>query len=137
MGLRYLLDTNILSEPLRERPSEYLLSQLEAHHGELATASTVVHEMIHGYLILPKGKRRTRIEDYVTRTLADLTVFPYDDDAARWHAAERARLDAKGKPTPLADGQIAAVAAVHGLVLVSANVKDMRHFQVSVENWIR
>lgn len=63
-------------------------------------------------------------------------ILPYDEAAADWHADERARLAAIGLTPPFADGQIAAVAAVNGLVLVTANVADFRHFQgVTVEDW--
>jgi predicted nucleic acid-binding protein len=49
-------------------------------------------------------------------------VLPYGKRAARWHAAERARLAAKDRVVDLAGGQIAATAAVHDAVIVTANV---------------
>ena len=56
--------------------------------------------------------------------------------AADWHAAERARLTGLGRTPPFVDGQIAAIAHVNGLVLVTANVADFRHFaDLSVEDW--
>jgi tRNA(fMet)-specific endonuclease VapC len=53
-------------------------------------------------------------------------VLPYDGAAARWHARERARLAKLGRPAPFADGQVAAIAAVNQLVLVTRNVSDVR-----------
>jgi tRNA(fMet)-specific endonuclease VapC len=62
--------------------------------------------------------------------------LPYDEAAATWHGEERARLEALGKPAPFVDGQIAAVAHVHGLVLVTTNEMHFRGFKgLQVENW--
>jgi len=62
--------------------------------------------------------------------------LPYDEAAATWHGEERARLEALGRPGPFVDGQIAAVAHVHGLVLVTTNETDFDGFKgLTVENW--
>lgn len=63
-------------------------------------------------------------------------ILPYDEAAATWHGEERARLEALGQPTPLVDGQIAAIAHVNGLVLATTNAKDFARFNgLKVENW--
>ncbi len=67
-----------------------------------------------------------------------LPVLAYDDAAATWHADERARLERAGKPRPFADGQVAAIAAVNDLVLVTRNVKDFKPFRgVEIVDWAR
>jgi tRNA(fMet)-specific endonuclease VapC len=66
------------------------------------------------------------------------SAFPYDQEAAAWHARERARLSKRGRPPSAADGQIAAIASVHDLILVTANVKDFRRFKdLAVEDGSR
>jgi tRNA(fMet)-specific endonuclease VapC len=51
-------------------------------------------------------------------------------------AGERARLVRLGLPPPIADGQIAAVAAVNSLILVTRNVADFANFRnLDIENW--
>jgi tRNA(fMet)-specific endonuclease VapC len=63
--------------------------------------------------------------------------LPYDQDAARWHAAERVRLAALGKTPPFADGMIAAIASIYGLVLVTLNLNGFRAFQgLALDNWL-
>lgn len=63
-------------------------------------------------------------------------VLHYDEAAARWHAFERARLEAMGCSTRHVDGQIAAVARVNELILVTANTKGSEGFDgLTVEDW--
>ena len=135
--LKFLLDTNIISEPLRPVPASDVLIQLQAHQNEIAIASVVWHELWFGCYRLPPSARRTAIEHYLHEVVGpNLPLLPYDDQAAEWHAAERARLTAIGKPPPFADGQIAAIAAVNNLTLVTFNLKDYAYFQgVQLVDW--
>lgn len=137
MTLRYLLDTNVLSEPIKSRPLDRVLQALEVHDGELATCSVVWHELRYGAARLPAGKRRQAIEAYLEEAVRRaLPILPYDEQAAEWHGAERARLEKRGRPPAAADGQIAAIASVHDLVVVTANVRDFRRFRgLTVESW--
>jgi tRNA(fMet)-specific endonuclease VapC len=134
---RYLLDTSIVSSPISKQPNPEVLKQLEDHGHECAIAAPVWHELTFGCQRLPRGKRRDAIETYLQDVvLASFAVLAYDEDAARWHGIERARLEALGKPAPYADGQIAAIAYVNELTLVTVNVKDFARFKgVEVENW--
>ena len=129
MSLQYLLDTNGFSAALAQRPDTFILDWMRAHDGEFATGAPVLHEMMYGYLRLPASRRRRDIEAYVTNSvLSRVPILPYDTDAATWHAAERARLVRAGRTPSYIDGQIAAIAATHGLTLVTANVVDFQRF---------
>ena len=73
------------------------------------------------------------IEDVV---LASFPVLEYDQRAADWHAIEHARLSASGKTPPIIDGQIAAIAFVHNLTLVTLNVSDFQQFKgLRIQSW--
>lgn len=136
MPLIYLLDTNILSEPLKPRPNPQIITALQKHAETCATASVVLHELFYGCYRLPPGRKRQYIEDYLHDVvLAALPILPYSPAAAQWHAGERARLEQKGLTPPFADGQIAAIAQAHGLVLVTRNLADYAHFQIQAEDW--
>ena len=134
---RYLLDTNVLSEPLRPRPDPALLDRLRNHRYELATCSPVWHELLHGARRLSPSRRRRGIEDYLRSVvLATVPILPYDVAAAEWHATERARLTAAGASPAFVDGQIAAIAKTNDLVLVTRNVADFQPFAgLRIENW--
>lgn len=137
MTLGYLLDTSIVSAPISMRPHPAILERLNEHGSECAIAAPVWHELTYGCRRLPRGKRRATLEAYLREVvLASFPILAYDEAAATWHGEERARLDALGRPAPFVDGQIAAIAQVHGLVLVTTNHKDFARFKgLRVENW--
>lgn len=137
MTLRYLLDTSIVSAPMSKLPNALIVARLETHSHESAIAAPVWHELVYGCQRLPRGKRRAALETYLQDVvLAAFPVLAYDEPAAHWHGRERARLEGVGRPAPFVDGQIAAIASVNDLVLVTVNVKDFARFKgVAVENW--
>jgi tRNA(fMet)-specific endonuclease VapC len=137
MTLKYLLDTNIVSEPLRPRPHDGTVRRLRRHEDEIAIPSVVWHELRFGAERLPVSLRREVIARYLEEVvLATIPILDYDQPAAEWHAKERARLAASGETPPFADGQIAAIARVNDLILVTFNDADFRRFQgLRVLNW--
>ncbi len=137
MSIRYLLDTNVLSEAIKSHPNERMLEHLSEHDEELATCSIVWHELSFGATRLAASKKRRAIESYLDEAVRRiLPILPYDQEAATWHAKERARLSKRGRPPSAADGQIAAIASVNELIVVTANVKDFRRFKdLVVEDW--
>jgi tRNA(fMet)-specific endonuclease VapC len=91
---------------------------------------------LFGVARLPDGARKRSLAEYLSSLKPWLTVLPYDQDAAEWHHVERTRLERIGDTAPFVDGQIAAVAAVHGLILITANTKDFARFHgLEVESW--
>ncbi len=137
MNLKYLLDTNIVSAPLRPKPLRGVLQKLRRHEEEIAIPSIVWHELRFGVERLPSSRRRDVIEQYLQDVvLATMPILDYDRLAAEWHANERARLEARGEMPPFADGQIAAIAGVHELILVTLNDADFKRFQgIRVQAW--
>ena len=137
MTLRYLLDTSIVSSPVSKVPNQGIVRRLEQHGNECAIAAPVWHELAYGCRRLPRGKRRNALESYLQDVVqVSFPILPYDGVAAAWHGHERARLENIGRPVPYVDGQIAAIAHVNGLVLVTVNTKDFDRFrELEVENW--
>ncbi len=139
MTLRYLLDTNIASAPIAKKPNANVVRRLRMHGPACGIPAPVWHELTYGCRRLPAGKRRVALEAYLEHVIREsFPILPYDEAAATWHGDERARLEALGQPPPYVDGQIAAIAHVHQLVLVTANTKDFAGFQdLKVEDWTR
>jgi tRNA(fMet)-specific endonuclease VapC len=137
VSLAYLLDTNIISEPLRPTPNEQVLALLKQQEATIAVASVVWHELLFGCYRLPPSARRQAIEQYLFEIIAPtVPILPYDSQAAQWHAVERARLVSLGKTPSFADGQVAAIAVVNNLTLVTTNMADFASFEgLQVVNW--
>jgi tRNA(fMet)-specific endonuclease VapC len=135
--LSYLLDSHVLSELSRPRPHVHVQSRLLAHRHTVCTAALVLHELHYGLARMPAGRRKQALTSYLEQVLHQpLTILPYDREAALWHAAERARLASQGRTPPFIDGQIAAVARVNNLILVTRNTDDFADFTgLIVENW--
>jgi tRNA(fMet)-specific endonuclease VapC len=93
--------------------------------------------MRYGIALMPEGRRKQALTSYLEQVLNQpLTVLPYDREAALWHAEERARLASQGRTPPFIDGQIAAIAIVNNLTLVTRNTADFADFAgVTMENW--
>lgn len=107
------------------------------HAAEMAVAAPAYHELVFGIERLPLSRRRLVLERYLEEAVhASLPILPYDATAARWHATERARLTAIGRTPQYIDGQIAAIARVNGLVLITANLSDYQDFaDVETADW--
>ncbi|MFI5308861.1 MAG: type II toxin-antitoxin system VapC family toxin [Polyangiales bacterium] len=138
MTLVYLLDTNIVSAPVSKRPNVAIVEKLKKHGERCAIAAPVWHELKCGCQRMPQGKRRAALDDYLTNVVrAAFPILPYDEAAATWHGLERARLESKGTPSPFVDGQIASIAHVNELIVVTLNKSDFtRYKDLQLETWV-
>lgn len=128
--MRYLLDTNIISEIIRPKPSEALLAWMaEQVDEDLFIAALTVAEIRRGVLEKPAGKRRAALEAWFAgaegpQALFAGRVLPFDEKAALVWGRLMAEGRAEGRPRSALDMMIAAVAEVNGCVVVTANERD-------------
>lgn len=137
MKKRYLLDTNILSESLKPKSDANVVKRLLENTDHIATAAPVIYEIVQGAKRLPESKKRREILRYLDEFVyPNVPILPYDKQAAILHGELQAELSLAGKTAPYADGQIAAMAQLNGLILVTRNTADFAHFSsLTVENW--
>jgi tRNA(fMet)-specific endonuclease VapC len=137
--LRYLLDTSTLSEAIAPKPNRRVLQRLGQRGPQCATAAVVWNELTYGCERLRNGKRKAELEAFLRDVvLKSFPILPYEQHAATWHGVERARQERDGHPGPYVDGQIAAIAHVHDLILVTGNVRDFALFKdLAIEDWTR
>jgi predicted nucleic acid-binding protein len=134
--MRYLLDTNIISDIVKPSPSEPLMGWMaERNDEDLFISSFTVAEIRRGVLEKPAGRRRDQLEAWFfgpegPQALFAGRILPFDDGAALIWARLMADGKAKGKPRSALDTIIAAVAEANGCVVVTNNEKDFAGVQV-------
>lgn len=138
--MKYLLDSNIVSEGSRPSPNGNVIEKLETLGAESVLSSISVYELLYGIMILPEGSRKNRLKAFLDEMIFPFyEILPYDFECAKIHAVVMSKLKSVGQVIPYQDSQIAAVALAKGLILVTRNVKDFepiaRYFPLKIENW--
>ena len=130
--MKFLVDANVLSEPTKPTPDQRVVTWLRAHEAEIAVDPVILGELRFGILLLPKGKKRTALEQWFDAGVGRLHCVPWDADMGLKWAELLARLRKAGKSMPIKDSLIATTAIVHGLAIVTRNRADFAHSGVRV-----
>ena len=112
-----LVDTNIVSEPMKTRGDKRVVAWLDRQRIETLFISTItVSEILFGVAALPAGRRRGKLNETFEREIERLfesRILSFDLAAARAYALLMSGARARGLSIPMADGQIAAIAAAN------------------------
>ncbi len=128
--MRYLLDTNIISNVTKQRPSEPLVAWMaEQNDDDLFIASLTIAEIWRGVLEKPRGKKRDHLEAWFEgregpRVLFAGRILPFNTAAGLIWGRLMADGKAQGKPRSALDTIIAAVAEANHCVVVTNNERD-------------
>jgi predicted nucleic acid-binding protein len=126
--MSFLLDTNVLSEPMKERPNPGVLAWLSRVDEDQVFVSVVsITELRFGVERLAIGKRRERLDGWLRKDLIlrfEGRILPIDLRIADACGGLMARSESMGRPMEARDAFIAATAEVHGLTLVTRNTSD-------------
>ena len=127
-----LLDTNVVSEPLRRAPDDRVIAWIDAQALETLYLSAVtVAELRAGIALLPSGQRRAGLHENLERQVLPLftgRVLPFDLACTQAYALLMAKARQSGSAIAAADGYIAAIAATHGLAVAT---RDIRPFEAA------
>lgn len=131
-----VLDTNVLSEALKPRPSATVLRWLGAQASPAVFTTTItLAEILYGIEALPRGIRRAQLFDAVEKMFAEQfegRILPFDEDAARQYAVIVASRHAIGRPISQFDAMIAAIARSHRAAVATRNTGDFEHCDIAV-----
>jgi hypothetical protein len=130
----YLVDANVLSEATKVEPNPGVVEWLRRHEGELVVDPVILAEVRFGILLLPKGKRRTRLERWFDAGVRRLHCLSWEPETGLAWAQLLADLRAAGRAMPIKDSLIAATARVHGLVVATRNRADFEKAGVQIVN---
>ena len=133
-----ILDTNVVSEPMKPNGHRGVQTWLDEQIAEtLYLTSISLSELLLGIEVLPDGKRKvglaTALSELLT-TLFGARVLPFDQHAATMYAGLVSRARAAGHAISMADGQIAAIAAVHGFTVATRDTGPLVAAGVPVVN---
>lgn len=133
-----VLDTNVISEPLKPRADPAVTQWLDAQDPEtLFLTATVLSEVLIGIALLPAGKRKHGMEQNMralqTKLFGD-RFLSFDREAAITFALLGSRASARGYSISTADCQIAAVAAVHGFAVATRDTAPFLAVGVPIIN---
>jgi hypothetical protein len=129
----YLLDTNVVSELRRQRPHGAVVAWLRSlDQRDLFISAVTLGELQAGIEVTRErdATKATEIEAWVDRVSETWNILPMDTATFRMWA----RLMHRRSDDLIEDAMIAATARVHSLRVVTRNVKDFKHFGVSVLN---
>lgn len=132
--MTFLVDANVLSEATRPDPDPRVLKWLSRHEREIAVDPIILGEILFGILLLPKGKRRARLEKWFQDGVERIHCLTWDAAIGLRWARLLADLRASGRSMPIKDSLIAATALTHGLAVVTLNLRDFANAEVEVVN---
>lgn len=136
--MRYLLDTNVLSEPAKPRPNPVVVEWAESQPRDALAISTVsLGEVRFGLDLLAPGRRRAALEEWLKRVMREQfhgRVLAVNKDVALTWGRLTAADQKRGRVLPIVDGLLLATAAVHGLTIVTRNERDFVDRGVPVLN---
>ena len=133
-----ILDTNVVSEPMRQVPSarvmDWLARQLVE---ELCTTAVTKGEVLCGIARMPTGRRRRELEseaDAMFNEDFERGILPFDSAAAEIYAEMMAERYATGRIVGALDAQIAAIARLHNATLATRNIPDFEDCGIRLVN---
>jgi len=133
-----ILDTNVVSEPLKPNPDAAVLRWLDRQSPATLYLTTISQaELLAGVLALPAGKRRTELQRVINNELVSLfadRILPFGERSAAAYAHVVTAANATGNPIDFADAAIGAIAIEHNFILATRNVRDFKGTLVKLLN---
>jgi hypothetical protein len=130
--VKYLVDANVLTEPTKPAPHVRVVEWLRDNERDIVVDPIILGEVRFGILLLPRGKRRARLERWFNAGVEHLVCLPWEAETGLRWAKLLARLRVSGVAMPIKDSLIAATALVHDLVVATRNRADFAKAGVEI-----
>lgn len=133
-----ILDTNVVSEVMRPKPDLRVKTWLDERRTEnFYLTATSLGELLAGIASMADGRRKNGFAQVLMEfreLFLDRRILAFDDAAANAYAAIVALGRSKGRPIAIADGQIAAIAQVHGFTVATRDTSPFEAAGVAFVN---
>jgi predicted nucleic acid-binding protein len=128
----YLVDANVLSEPTKRSPDPAVVGWLKSNESELVVDPLILGEVRFGILLLPRGRRRARLERWFDDGIRLIHCLAWEAPTGLRWANLIASLRRSGRSMPIKDSLIAATALTHGLTIATRNRSDFSKAGVKI-----
>ncbi len=140
--MKYLLDTCVISEIIRPRADENVISWMQNQDEKSLYLSVLTFgEIEKGIEKSPDEARKRKLQLWLEEDLKERfegRIIPINMDVAVKWGAIQGNAELSGKPMPAIDGLIAVSGLVHNCIVVTRNVSDMEQSAVELLNpWVK
>lgn len=130
--MSFLVDANVLSEPTKPEPEPRVVDWLVRYERDLVVDPIILGEIRFGILLLPKSKRRRRLEEWFADGVEHIHCLPWEAPTGLRWARLLADLRAQGRSMPIKDSLIASTALHCDLPVVTRNGQDFEPAGVEI-----
>lgn len=131
--MRWLLDSDVLSQPAKKAGDARVITWLEKHSHQCYTSSIVIAQLAF-WVRTKRGKQRAALQKWLTELVEAMhgRILGFNVPVAHVWADQQYELQTAGKPMPVEDSYIAAIARRHNLTIATGNVKDFERPGIKV-----
>ena len=131
--MSWLLDADVLSQPAKKVGDARVITWLEKHQDQCYTSSIVIAQLAF-WARTKRGKQRAALQKWLTELVEAMhgRILGFNVSVAHVWADQQYQLQMAGKPMPVEDSYIAAIARRHKLTIATRNVKDFQRPGIKV-----
>jgi toxin FitB len=129
----WLLDSDVLSQPAKKVGDSRVIKWIEKHQSQCYTSSIVIAQLAF-WVRTKRGRQRVALQKWLTELVEAMhgRILGFNVSVAHVWADQQYLLQAAGKPMPIEDSYIAAIARRHNLTIATGNVKDFQRPGIKV-----
>jgi toxin FitB len=133
-----ILDTNVVSEPLKPKPDAAVLKWLDAQDPQTLYITTInLAELLAGIELMAAGRKRAALKSALDNQIMPLfegRILPFDTKAAAVFAQINAKAQSQGATMSFADCAITAIAQANNFSVATRNLRDFKSTGVALFN---
>jgi len=133
--MNWLLDSDVLSQPAKKNGDARVIAWIEKHQHECYTSSIVIAQLAF-WVRTKRGKQRLALQKWLAELVEAMhgRILGFNVSVAHVWADQQYQLQTAGKPMPVEDSYIAAIARRHRLTIATGNERDFQRPGIKVFN---